>query len=87
MGEEGRSCEAQRTHTPEQIVKEAQGDRQAALEGRVGAAIDLSVSWRVSPAFPSLDKMFVATLLGLEDCMADVFSAHPHGGPYDSARA
>jgi hypothetical protein len=46
----------------------------------VVAAIDLSVSWRVSPTFPSLDKMFVATLLGLEDCMADVFFRAPVPG-------
>ncbi|MGA9285801.1 MAG: hypothetical protein WBV85_10205 [Solirubrobacteraceae bacterium] len=43
----------------------------------VVAAIDLSVSWRVSPTFPALDKMFVAALLDLQDRTADVLFRAP----------
>lgn len=35
--------------------------------------IDLSVSHRISPTFPSLGKLFVGTLLGTEQRSADVF--------------
>ena len=39
----------------------------------VVAATDLSVSGTVSRTFPSLGRMFVATVAGLEGRIADVF--------------
>jgi hypothetical protein len=39
----------------------------------VVARIDLSVSHKISPCWPELGKVFVASLLGLEDRSADVF--------------
>jgi hypothetical protein len=39
----------------------------------VAAAIDLSAPWRVHAVWPSLHKVFVAAVLGLEDLGADVF--------------
>jgi hypothetical protein len=46
----------------------------------VVAAVDLSVSWRVSPTFPALDKMFVATLFGLQDHTVAVLFRAPVAG-------
>jgi hypothetical protein len=43
----------------------------------VVATVDLSASWRVSPTFPSLNRMFVATILELEDRIADVLYRGP----------
>jgi hypothetical protein len=55
---------------------EPDSEAPAAFLGRptvVVAAIDLSMSHQASPTFPSLGKMFVATVLGLEHRVADVF--------------
>ena len=57
--------------------QDAQTDPGLGLPSIVVAAIDLSTGWRASPTFPALNRMFVATVLGLEDRVADVLYRAP----------